>query len=62
MATLIDPAVVADHEPTRAELVAEVAAKKAKHDRLPVHFEAKRLRLMRDIFDLIDQINALPQP
>lgn len=56
MATLIDPALI------RAQLTAEIAAKKAKHDRYPIHWEAKRAIVMREIFELVEQINALPKP
>ena len=44
---------------TRADVEAEIAEKKRQHDRLPVHFEAKRDAIMAEIYDLIDEVNAL---
>lgn len=41
--------------PTRADIEAQIAAAKARHDRMPEHWEARRLKVMRDIERLVDQ-------
>jgi hypothetical protein len=40
-------------------LEAEIASRKAKYDRMPKHWEARRIEAMRDIEQLIDQWLAL---
>lgn len=42
-----------------AAIEAEIAKLKAKYDRLPEHWEARRLEVMRDIMRLIDQLLEL---
>lgn len=42
-------------KPTRADLEAAIAEGKARYDRMPVHFEAKRLVTMKAIMALVDQ-------
>jgi hypothetical protein len=52
MATIVD-------QPTRVEIADRIAKLKAKHDRLPVHWTEKRGKIMAQIYDLIDEVNAL---
>ena len=40
---------------TRADIEAEIARLNAKYHRMPVHWEARRLGLMRDIEALVDE-------
>lgn len=41
------------HAPTRAEIADTIAEIKARHDRLPVHYEARRQVLMDEIDHLV---------
>lgn len=41
---------------------AEIAKRKARYDRLPAHWEARRIEEMAAIEALIDQILALQSP
>ncbi len=43
----------------RAAIEAEIADRKKRYDRLPVHFEARRIAEMRDIFVLVDELLAM---
>ena len=38
---------------------AEIAKRKARYDRLPAHWEARRIEEMREIMRLVDQLLAL---
>jgi hypothetical protein len=40
-------------------LEAEIAKRKARYDRMPRHWEARRIEEMREIEKLIDQLLAL---
>ena len=40
---------------TRAEIAAEIAAKRAQAKRMPAHWEARRLAVARDVDRLVDE-------
>lgn len=42
-------------EATREEIAEVIAVLKAKHDRLPAHFEGKRAEIMDEIHVLVDE-------
>lgn len=43
----------------RHALEAEIAAAKRKHDRMPTHWEARRIEQMNEVMRLVDQLLAL---
>jgi hypothetical protein len=45
--------------PVTEVITAEIAKRKARYDRLPAHWEARRIEEMREIEKLIDQLLAL---
>lgn len=44
---------IATDRATRAEIAEVIAKRKAKHDRLPKHYEAARAEIMDEIDDLV---------
>lgn len=59
MATLIDPSVQHDHEPTRAELVEALTHHAATLKRMPAHWTERRASVHAKVNDLLDQLEAM---